>query len=217
MFKFLFQKFADNNNPNSYSFRLRKKRFNLFINTLKVTKNDSILDVGGSEATWLGTGYEKNVTLLNISFSDKRISDFNYIIGDACNMHQIADKQFDIVFSNSVIEHVGLKDKQRAFAREVERVTKKYWVQTPNKHFPIEPHFLFPFFQYFPQKLQLWIGLRWKFSHLKRNGENIPDELSRLKLLTQSELSELFPKAKQFSESFLGLTKSLIILKDSSN
>jgi ubiquinone/menaquinone biosynthesis C-methylase UbiE len=213
MFKFLFQIFADNTNPNSYSSKLRQKRFNLFINTLQVSKQDKILDVGGSEATWLGTGYEKNVTLLNINFGAKRFQDFNYIQGDACNMHQIAPKQFDIVFSNSVIEHVGKSGAQLAFANEVERVSRKYWVQTPNKHFPIEPHFLFPFFQYFPIKLQLWIGLRWKFSHLKRNNENIPEELSRLKLLTKKELVKLFPQAKTLSESFWGLTKSLIMTK----
>jgi len=205
--------FADNTNPQSLSYKARKKRFQWFLEKLQVSQNDKILDVGGTENTWLGTGYEKNVTLLNISFKTERNPDFNYIVGDACNMQNIADKQFDVVFSNSVIEHVGKGKEQSEFAKEVKRVGKKYWVQTPNKHFPIEPHFLFPFFQHLPENLQLWVGLRWKYSHLKRNNENIPEELSRLKLLSKSEFSKLFSEATILEEKFWGLTKSLIAYK----
>ncbi len=169
--------------------------------------------MGGAENTWLGTGYEKNVTLLNIGFQSVQNPDFQYIVGNACNMQGIEDKQFDVVFSNSVIEHVGVGKEQEDFAKEVKRVAKKYWIQTPNKHFPIEPHFLFPFFQYLPSDLQLWLGLRWKFSHLKKNNENIPEELSRLKLLSKSEFSTLFSEASILEENFMGLTKSLIAYK----
>jgi ubiquinone/menaquinone biosynthesis C-methylase UbiE len=205
--------FADNTNPQSLSYKARKKRFQWFLEKLQVSQNDKILDVGGTEGTWLGTGYEKNVTLLNIGFQEKKHPDFTYIVGNACNMQEIADKQFDVVFSNSVIEHVGKGKEQADFAKEVKRVGKRYWIQTPNKHFPIEPHFLFPFFQYLPENLQLWVGLRWKYSHLKRNNENIPEELSRLKLLSKSEFSKLFAEATILEEKFWGLTKSLIAYK----
>jgi ubiquinone/menaquinone biosynthesis C-methylase UbiE len=208
-----FSKFADSNNQNSVSYKLRKKRFEFFINTLSVNANDKILDVGGTEATWIGTGFEKNVTLLNIGFPATKHPDFTYIVANACDMHQIADKSFDVAFSNSVIEHVGKNNEQAAFAKEVERVAKKYWVQTPYKHFPIEPHFLFPFFTYLPYSWQQWVGLRWKYSHLKRNNEDILGELSRLKLLSKKELQALFPGSKLITERFAGLTKSLIVYK----
>ena len=84
---------------------------------------------------------------MNISF-DYEIKDFKYVIGDACNLDMLSSKSFDIIYSNSVIEHVG-RERQKEFANEIMRVGKKYWVQTPYKHFPVEPHFVFPFFQYY--------------------------------------------------------------------
>jgi hypothetical protein len=187
-------------NAQSLSAKARKKRFQWFLEKLNVQPTDKILDVGGTEQIWLGTGLEKNVTLLNIGFGQERNPNFQYVIGSACQMDMFKDKQFDIAFSNSVIEHVGKGNEQKLFANEVKRVAKKYWVQTPYLHFPLEPHFLFPFFQYLPEKLKLWIGLRWKYSHLKRNNENIPDELSRLKLLNKKQLKELFPEAQILEE-----------------
>ena len=210
-----FDKFADNANKNSTSYQMRQKRFQLFLETLSISANDKILDVGGTEHTWIGTGFEKNVTLLNRdAISPNANPIFTHIQGDACDMRQIADKSFDVAFSNSVIEHVGKNGvEQQAFAKEVERVAKKYWVQTPYKHFPIEPHFLFPFFTYFPESMQRWIGMNWKYSHLKRNNEDILGELSRLKLLTKTELQKLFPQATLITEKFMGLVKSLIVFK----
>lgn len=63
-----------------------------------------------------------------------------YVSGDACCAPQYPDKSFDVVFSNSVIEHVGDDEKQAQFALEVRRIGKSYWVQTPSKYFPIEAH-----------------------------------------------------------------------------
>ncbi|WP_255695553.1 methyltransferase domain-containing protein [Rhodohalobacter sp. 614A] len=57
---------------------------------------------------------------------------FQYVQGDALDMHMFEDKSFDVVFSNSVIEHVGSFENQRRFADEVRRVGKAYWVQTPD-------------------------------------------------------------------------------------
>jgi len=55
------------------------------------------------------------------------------------------DGEFDLVFSNSVIEHVGDFERMRQFVHEARRVAKSYWIQTPSKWFPIEPHCGMPF------------------------------------------------------------------------
>jgi len=211
--KYLYNYLANNTNPASKSYAFRKKRFNLFINYLNVNKNDKILDVGGVESTWLGTGFEKNVTLLNIKFSSQRNPIFSYIESDACNMFFLKDNAYDIIYSNSVIEHLGSIDKQREFAKEVKRVGKKYWVQTPYKHFPIEPHLLFPFFQYFPPPIQRYIGMKWNYSHFKINDENILDEISRLRLLNLSDMHKLFPQSNVIKEIYFGIVKSIIAYK----
>ncbi|MEM2045934.1 MAG: class I SAM-dependent methyltransferase, partial [Candidatus Bathyarchaeia archaeon] len=61
--------------------------------------------------------------------------DVEWIIGDARCM-PFKDKSFDVVFSNSVIEHVGNYDDQKMCAEEIRRVGKCYFVQTPNFYFP---------------------------------------------------------------------------------
>ncbi len=61
------------------------------------------------------------------------------------------DREFDIAFSNSVIEHVP-PELQAAFAAEVSRVADRYFVQTPNRYFPIEPHYQLPLFQFLPRQ-----------------------------------------------------------------
>jgi hypothetical protein len=56
----------------------------------------------------------------------------------------MSDQEYDIAFSNSVIEHVGDWERQAAFASEIRRVGKNLWIQTPAKECPIEPHYLAP-------------------------------------------------------------------------
>ena len=149
--KIFFETFANNKNPFSYSSKLRRDRFNKFVKILALNQDTRILDVGGTADIWLGSGFEKNVTILNIGSNNSSTTNIKFVQGDACNIEMFQDKEFDVIYSNSVIEHVGDLNRQQLFAHEIKRVTKKYWIQTPYKHFPIEPHFLFPFFQYFPQ------------------------------------------------------------------
>jgi len=77
---------------------------------------------------------------------------FKFFEADGCNLAAFADHSFDIAHSNSVLEHVGSWARMVQFAKEVSRVSEKYFVQTPNYWFPIEPHFVTPFFQWFPKR-----------------------------------------------------------------
>lgn len=129
----------------------------------------------------------------------------------------IKDNEFDIVFSNSVIEHVG-KEMQMLFAKEVLRVGKKSWIQTPYKHFPIESHFVFPFFQYLPKKIQNILALKWPYSHYIIQGiqkEEILNELNKLKLLSINDMGNIFKDSKIIYEKYFGLIKSIIAIKSS--
>lgn len=182
---------------------------------LNITANQRILDVGGTADTWTGTGLEKNVTLLNLQSPNHETlkRGFQYIQGDACDMHMIADQSYDVVFSNSVIEHVGDLEKQRRFAGEIRRTGGKYWVQTPYRYFPLEPHLMFPLFQFMPVRARRFIALKWKYSHYKKwnlSDERILEELSRLRLLTISEMNQLFRDGQLYREVFFGLPKSLV-------
>jgi len=190
----------------------RNKRFDLFIKLFNVKYGDKILDVGGYSYTWEGSGLEKNVTLLNLD-KPRIVSPFKYIIGDARDMTMFDDKYFDIIFSNSVIEHVGNYEEQKKMSQEIRRVAKKYWVQTPYKHFPIEIHFLFPYFQYLPLSLKLIIAKTWPFSFSKKLGLDPKTTVENIWLLNIREFKSLFYDAEIEKEKFLGLYKSLIAIK----
>lgn len=111
-----------------------------------------LLDVGGTERFWELIEFPGadavHVTLLNLTAQATSLPGLSSVVGDARCM-DFGDASFDVVFSNSVIEHVGGYEDQRRMADEVRRVGTHFFVQTPNKHF-IEPHFLFPFFQFLP-------------------------------------------------------------------
>ncbi len=92
------------------------------------------------------------IICLNLNLSGKNnngIPNLDSVKGDGRKL-EFDDSEFDIVFSNSVIEHVGSFEDQKKICEEILRVGKKFWVQTPSKSFFFEPHFLFPFFHWFP-------------------------------------------------------------------
>lgn len=215
MMRFIYNRIANNRNKESLSAKLRAKRFEKFVNEMSIKETDRILDVGGNENTWKDSGLTNEITLLNLSF-DQEDSRYIYIQGDACHMDMIKDQEYDIVFSNSVIEHVGEYQRQQLFANEILRVGKKIWVQTPYKHFPIEPHFLFPFFQYIPKNISKNIALYWPFSHysfLHNMPHEILSELEKLNMLSIGDVRKLFGNCHISYEMYFGMIKSLIIFK----
>jgi SAM-dependent methyltransferase len=130
-------------------------------------------------------------------------------IGDGMNM-EFADGEFDIVFSNSVIEHLSTWDNQVRMAREMRRVGKQYYVQTPAREFFFEPHLLTPFVHWLPKALQ-----RRLYRHAtvwglmtRPSPERVEEYLNELRLLTKNEMLELFPGCTIEREKMLGMTKS---------
>lgn len=174
-----------------------------------------VLDIGGTPQTWSnesGSHAPFFVTMINIRRHRVPVTDrFRAIQGDATQL-PFGDKTFDIVFSNSVIEHVGAWEKQQAFAREARRVGCKLWVQTPARSFPIEPHLLTPFIQYLPKAVQHRI-VRWT-----PRGLLTPDVVhgivDEVRLLSYREVKELFPDCQILKERFFFFTKSYIVVRN---
>lgn len=168
------------------------------------------MDVGGYPETW--TPHEpsgKSIDILNIHPISYQSSahpnhSISTMLGDACAL-DIPDGTYDVVFSNSVIEHVGTWENQLRFAREVRRVGSKLWIQTPAREFFIEPHYIAPFIHWFPKNLQkrllrhftIWGWLA------KPNAEQIEDMVNEIRLLSLSEMKALFPDCEIFKERFL--------------
>ena len=131
------------------------------------------------------------------------------------------DQAFDVVFSNSVIEHVGDALSQQRFAREVARVGRAYWVETPNRWFPVEQHLLTPFIHWLPRRWQRALVPRFNWWRIlvplppDRRDYYIDHYLREVRLLGPGQLSALFPEARILRERVLGIAKSLVALRRS--
>ncbi len=218
--KNLLNTLADNRKAGTLADKLRKRRFTLFrslIDTLPLPIK--ILDVGGTEIYWERMGFLPGkgitITLLNTYQAAVKHPGFFSLKGDGRNMPEFTDNSFDIVFSNSVIEHVGSSEDQQKMVAEMRRVGKRLYLQTPNRYFPLEPHFLFPFFQFMPLGLQTALLRRFSLGWYPRqpNKEKARQLASSIRLMTQQELRSLYPKAKIVKEKFAGLTKSFVVLE----
>lgn len=191
----------------------------LFLQYMRVTDSTRILDVGGTADTWDGLPVRPQVTLLNMPRAGVRPEGGLDAVGaDGCVL-PFRNRAFDVVFSNSVIEHVGGPDRQRAFAAETRRVGRAYWVQTPNYWFPVEAHLLTPGVHFLPKSWQRAVlerGSVWEWLEKPspdRREFYIEHCLNELRLLTAPELRELFPDGQLLRERSAGLTKSLVVYR----
>lgn len=208
---------ADNRDPGSLAARLRRRRGALFRRLLEsVPRPVRLLDLGGTQRYWEvvepGGLPGVDIVLLNREAPAVTRPGFLGVAGDARDLSDIEGGAFDVVFSNSVIEHVGDLDDQRAMAREIQRVGRRWFVQTPNRYFPLEPHFLFPGFQFLSVEARAQLLMRLRLGWYPR----VPDPArarevaASIRLLTEAELREMFPTSTIHRERFAGLTKSLI-------
>src|SRR5215471_15708696 len=118
------------------SLRFRRRRMERFLRTFHITPETTILDIGGTPDCWELIAERPRVTLLNTPRAKEDLRGAaSWVAGDGRAL-PFRDRSFDIVFSNSVIEHVGDAASQTRFAAEVARVGRAYWVQTPNRRFP---------------------------------------------------------------------------------
>jgi|GEM_PF-3452676 len=129
---------------------------------------------------------EHHITFLNIFQMESELPHSTCEVGDGRRMPQFTDGQFDLVISNSVIEHVGNSREQRRFAEEIQRVGPRYFVQTPNRRFPLEPHFLLPLFQYFPLTVRAFLHQHFDFGWWKKAGTYLSalEEVESIRLLS---------------------------------
>ncbi|HUR91712.1 MAG TPA: class I SAM-dependent methyltransferase [Gemmatimonadaceae bacterium] len=213
----LLKRLADNSNPASLAVRLRRRRFEFFVGLLETLPAPvRILDVGGTPLFWStmpDSGRERlRITLVNLTRASVGGGHVESVVGDATDLSMFQAGEFDVVFSNSVIEHLGTFEAQVRMANEVRRVGRRYFIQTPNLYFPLEPHFLVPGFQFFPMRVRAWLVSRFNVGWYQR----IPDvelaraEVESVRLLSRAGLRRLFPEALIYEERFGGMVKSFV-------
>lgn len=203
-----------------YGKNFRKKRFLVFLDFISdMPRPIRILDAGGTQEYWETVGFADapgvSFVLINIHKEVSRRKNFICLSGDATDLSRFENQSFDVVFSNSVIEHVGGHEAQKKFAQEVCRVGKRYFIQTPNRYFLVEPHFVFPFFQFLPQWVRVWIVTHFAIGNYPKfiDRDKAREEIESIELLGEHRLQSLFPESVLWKEKLFFLTKSLTVYK----
>jgi Methyltransferase domain len=174
----------------------------------------TVVDLGGRTEMWLGIEFAERTTIVNVEPAPRNVPErFIYVEGDARNTG-LRDHAFDLAFSNSAIEHVGSFDDQKRFANEMQRIGRRIYCQTPNKWFPIEPHFLGLCVHWLPKKwfspfVDRYLTLHgWRYRPMPEVSAAL---INSIRLLTRAELLQLFPGCKMKTERFLGMPKSFVV------
>ncbi|MBX3567265.1 MAG: class I SAM-dependent methyltransferase [Rhizobiaceae bacterium] len=208
----------------SIEFRFRSKRFETVRAQIQAILDRKevaeIIDLGGTEDYWL-IGREflaRNrgrirITLINTS--DETVRDtgvFSFRKASASDQSLYADNSFDMVHSNSVIEHVGRWPDMQDFAANVRRLAPDYYVQTPNYWFAYEPHFRFVGFQYLPEAVRRRLIMTFPLGFFRRidDWEEAREIIDTHRLLSTRQMRILFPDGHVFHEKAFGLNKSII-------
>ena len=213
--------FADNGNPNSWASRMRQARVAQFLNVLPTNSGITrILDVGGTEHFWTGIWSERckhlRITLLNIEPATvSGVLPIEAVTGDARDLSAFAAQEFDFCFSNSVIEHVGSLADQKKMADEIRRVCGGYFIQTPYRYFPLEPHFQVPLWAQLPLGVRTALHQRWNLGWMPAEPDYMTArlEVEQIRLLSIREYRLLFADAEIRYEKVGPLIKSLIAVK----
>ena len=197
----------------------RSKRAALLLNRYPDIGEWTICDLGGSRHFWQESKLQvnpANITILNVSagategYKDDENQQIPIILYDGRTI-PCADKTYDLVICNSVLEHVTPEDREN-LCNEIRRVAKKAYVQTPAYEFPVEPHFIFPLLHWLPRGVARVMARISPWAILSRPNETTFSQyFDGTQLLTRQEVTKLFPTANIYTERFAGLSKSHLI------
>ena len=195
--------------------RLRLRRWELIGKHLPTLSEMKVLDLGGTMGFWLRAPVRpRHVTVVNLTPSEEAPW-LAVVTGDACYADRlVAGQRFDLVFSNSLIEHVGGHKARSALSHVIRSLAPRYLVQTPYRYFPVEPHWLFPGMQFLPLPVRWMIASRWPLGHTRGwSDSEALNEVMSTELIGATEMRTYFPDGQLYWERFLGLRKSMVVIR----
>lgn len=176
----------------------------------------SVVDLGGYAWNWMEVPVRpKSVLVINLD--DEKPGALptwiETIHCDACQLPpDLLERRFDLVYSNSLLEHVGGYWRRVAIAKSVHQLADHHWIQTPWRYFPFEPHWMVPCFQFLPVRVRAGISRSWPLAprEFRASGldENI-DSVLQVELVSTTEMRRLFPRSAIYRERVAGITKSI--------
>jgi SAM-dependent methyltransferase len=196
--------------------RSRRSRYERFMALIAPRADERLLDLGVNNTRWRSSNFLESsypwpaqitaVAPYPAADFQAAFPDVRFVVGDGRSL-PFRDGEFDIGFSNAVIEHVGAREQQRAFAAEMVRTCGRIFLCTPNRWFPIDPHTLLPFVHWLPR------GLRYPLLRATGNGYWASEDT--LNPLGARDLATLFPAGSNVRierQRMLGLTSVLIAI-----
>jgi len=212
----ILRKVVDPSSRRSLAGRARQKRWQQLAETFPDFSEMRVLDLGGTPESWkLAPILPKAVTTVNLESFESDKPFVTPVAGDACNLPaSVKSDHFDLVFSNSLLEHVGGHLQRQRLADTVHSLADRHWVQTPYRYFPIEPHWVFPGFQWLPYEARVQVSLRWHRGHIRTHSrDEAQDIVDEIDLLGISQMRRYFPSSSIWYERFAGLVKSLVAIR----
>lgn len=203
--------------PDSLAERYRAKRWQQLHEQFPQIEEMTVIDLGGTVSSWRRAPIRPKQVIV-LSFEPEGADGIDWIdshYADACNLSgDLQDLRADLVYSNAVIEHVGGAERRQRFADSVHLLGNHHWVQTPYRYFPIEPHWLFPGFQFLPVSTRVAISRRWGLVHTpNRDRQAAVDNVLAVELIGLTEFRNLFPTSRIATERAAGLIKSIIAVR----
>jgi hypothetical protein len=209
--------FTDSSNPRSLSSRARQRRWAELMRRFPSLPEMRVLDLGGTPAFWRTVPHRPAaVTTVNLMPFEVGELWIDHEVEDACKFQVGGSLRYDLVVSNSLLEHVGGHEQRRRLAEVIHESAPVHWVQTPYRYFPIEPHWLAPGWQFLPPAGRAAVLCYWPFCH----GGRPRDRASALRivltteLIGRAEMRLLFPHSDIWGERVAGLTKSIVAVRN---
>jgi hypothetical protein len=203
--------------PDSFGARYRARRWAWLNAAFPNLRQMSVVDLGGTADAWLQAPVRPaRVHLLNLETPPADLPGWmDSDLADACELPgSVLKGPYDLVVSNSVLEHVGGHERRQRFADAVHRLADLHWVQTPYRYFPVEPHWLFPGFQFLPVAARTVVARHWPLVHTPPADRAAALRAALgVELVSRTELAFYFPGSEIRSERMAGLVKSLIAAK----
>ena len=197
---------------------MRAERWELVDRVFPDMRDLSVVDLGGTVEAWRRAPVRPaHVTVLNLFEPGESDEAWLHpVTGDACRAREVlaaagAPLTYDVVFSNSLLEHVGGHSQRVALAREVHALAPRHWVQTPYRYFPVEPHWLCPLLQFLPVAARARVAAKWPLAHSRPESDvEAMSEVQWTELVGMAEMRAYFPGSGIHREKVAGLTKSLV-------
>lgn len=207
--------------PTSLGAKARMRRWDVFASIFPDIERMRIVDLGGTVESWRRAPVQpREVVVVNLLEPGDPDSPWLIpVLGDACEASDVlnrsgVDATFDLVFSNSLLEHVGGHANRVALAREVRALAPRHWVQTPYRYFPIEPHWVFPLMQFLPVAMRVRVARSWPLVHSRpASSVEALEDVLWTELIGITELRSYFPESQVVMERMGGLVKSIVAVR----